>query len=189
MADRISAVDMLFAAGHAPAGSDAFALAQVKPASLVLVQCWPGSAAQAARALAEIAGVKPGAPGHAAGGKATTVMTLTAGRWLLQSSKTGLYGTLTAKLPAKHATAVDLGHARTVLSVEGEAAARVLNTGMPVDLDPSAFPPGQVAQSLFHHIDVTVRCIAARRYEIMCMRSFGHALFEALCDAAEPYGA
>ena len=188
MADRISAVDTLFAAGHAPAGNDAFALAQVKPASLVLVQCWPGSAAQAARALAEIAGVKLSAPGHTAGGKATTVMSLTAGRWLVQSSKTGLYGTLAAKLPAKHATATDLGHARTVLSVEGRAAARVLNTGMPVDLDPTAFPPGRVAQSLFHHIDVTVRCVAADRYEVMCMRSFGHALFEALCDAGEPYG-
>lgn len=188
MADRISALDAVFAVGHAPAGQDAFALAQVKPASLVLVQCWPGSAAQAAKALAEIVGVKPGAPGHAAGGKATTVLTLTAGRWLVQSSKTGLHGTLAAKLPTKHATATDLGHARTILSVEGAAAARVLNTGMPVDLDPSAFPPGRVAQSLFHHVDVTVRCIASNRYEAMRMRSFGRALFEALRDAAEPYG-
>ncbi len=163
-------------------------LRTMRPTSLVQVQCWPGSVAQARRALGDITGVKPGGAGQAVGDATTVVMTLAEGRWLVQSSTDDLFGTMSAKLPAKHATATDLGHARTVFALEGGAARHILNTGLPVDLDPSVFAPGCVAQSLMHHIDVTVRCVAADLFEVSCMTSFGQALREMLCDAGEPHG-
>lgn len=171
-----------------PDGDAGLVLGEVRSVSLVQVQCWPGSRVQAERALEKATGLTPVGLNHVATDAQNILMTLGPGRWMLQSMQDDLFAHLDDTLPARHLTVTDLSHARSVLAVEGRDAARVLNIGLPIDLHPSAFPPGRVAQSLIHHVDVTVRCVAEGRFEVSCMRSFGQALFDTLADAGAPYG-
>lgn len=186
MAEHISALRQMRPLRHD--GDAGLVLGEVRPAGLVQVQCWPGSRAQAERALEKATGLAPAELNHVAADPQNILMTLGPGRWMLQSMQGDLFADLNDTLPALHATVTDLGHARTVLTVEGRDAARVLNTGLPIDLHPLAFPPGRVAQSLIHHVDVTVRCVVEDCFEVSCMRSFGQALFDTLADAGAPYG-
>ena len=85
----------------------------------------------------------------------TTVCAVAPGRFLMAGPE-DLFKRIETAFPAGDATMTDLSHARVILKLEGDAAAAALQTCVMLDLDPLAFPPGRVAQTVIHHIDVLI---------------------------------
>lgn len=77
--------------------------------------------------------------------------------------------------------------ARTLIAVAGVDATEALSRLLPIDLDPTAFPPGSVAHTLAVHIGVLVW---RRDDDIVlgCYRSFGAALWHACIGAGRGFG-
>ena len=93
-----------------------------------------------------------------------------------------------AALTAADATVTDLSHGRTILRLEGEAAADVLAKGVAIDLDPAAFPTDRVAQSMIHHIDIVLHRLGPDAFELWVLRSFAESLAEWLLEAGAEFG-
>jgi sarcosine oxidase subunit gamma len=89
---------------------------------------------------------------------------------------------------------VDVGDARTVISVAGANALDVLMKGCGIDLDPAVFVPGRCAQSLLARASVILHRLAddpgdgVARVEIYVARSFAEYLWAWIEDAASEYG-
>ncbi len=88
------------------------------------------------------------------------------------------------------ASVTELTGARAVFRLGGPEAREALTRLVPIDLDPSVFPPGAAALTLAGHIGVTLWRLGGREdgFEICCYRSFGGSLADALVDAARPFG-
>ena len=88
-----------------------------------------------------------------------------------------------------HAAVVDMSHARAIVALAGPQARRVLQKGCHLDLHPSRFCAGDVAQSKFARCQVLLHQIDdAPSYELYVPRSFGRYLWSWLEDAAAEYG-
>jgi heterotetrameric sarcosine oxidase gamma subunit len=80
-----------------------------------------------------------------------------------------------------------LAGARTLIVLGGPEASEALARLLPIDLDPTAFPPGSVAHTLAGHIGV----LAWRReHDVVlgCYRSFGAELWHACLTAGRSFG-
>jgi sarcosine oxidase subunit gamma len=74
-------------------------------------------------------------------------------------------------------------------TIVGEAAARALNEGCPLDLHPSVFGPGRCAQSVFGHVNaLIVRPDARDAYVLVVGRSFAADVWDHLRSAAVAEG-
>ena len=84
---------------------------------------------------------------------------------------------------------VDVTHRQIGLEISGRLAQLALNSGCPLDLDPSAFPAGMVARTLFHKAEIILLREDKAQFFIEIGRSFapyclGH-LVEAARNAAD----
>ena len=96
---------------------------------------------------------------------------------------------LRAALEASHASVVDVSHARAVVSVSGRDARSLLLKGCHLDLHPSRFRAGSVAQSRFARCHVLLhQTDDAPAYDLYVHRSFARYLWAWLEDAAAEYG-
>lgn len=88
------------------------------------------------------------------------------------------------------ASVTDLTGARAVFRLRGPAVREALSRLVPVDLDPSAFPPGAAALTLAGHVGVTLWRLPdeGEGFEICCYRSFAGSLAEALLEAGRSCG-
>jgi sarcosine oxidase subunit gamma len=107
--------------------------------------------------------------------------------WLLGADPAAL-AALAAELPASVAASTPLGHARVLLTIEGDAARDVLAKGITVDLRPDAFGARRFAQTALHHTGVLLECEGAERYRLFVLRTFSASIWDWLIDAALPYG-
>ena len=81
------------------------------------------------------------------------------------------------------------GDGRTVIRVSGPASPDVLATGVPLDLHPRAFKPGDVALSHANHIAVAFWQIDdAPTYEFAVARGYARSFWTWLRDAGAKYG-
>ena len=88
-----------------------------------------------------------------------------------------------------HAAVVDVSHARAIVALAGPHARHVLQKGCHLDLHPSRFCAGSVAQSKFARCQVLFhQADDAPSYELYVQRSFGRYLWSWLEDAAAEYG-
>lgn len=71
---------------------------------------------------------------------------------------------------------VDQSGGYRLFALTGPDAARLLQKGLPVDLDPAAFPPGAVIVSAIAHIGVTLRHVEPGLYHVFAPRSMGASL-------------
>jgi sarcosine oxidase subunit gamma len=79
----------------------------------------------------------------------------------------------------------DLGHGRTVIRVEGEAARALLAKGVGPDLHPSVFPTGACLQTTVAHTNILLHAVdAAPRFDLYVPRSYAADFWDWLCDAA-----
>lgn len=85
------------------------------------------------------------------------------------------------------ASVTALPGARTLIGVAGADAAEALSRLLPIDLDPTAFPPDSVAHTLAGHVGVLVW---RREDDVVlgCYRSFGAELWHACVAAGRAFG-
>ena len=96
---------------------------------------------------------------------------------------------LRAALAPLHAAVVDLSHARAIIGLAGAHARSVLQKGCHLDLHPSRFRAGSVAQSRFARCHVLLhQTDDAPAYDLYVHRSFARYLWSWLEDAAAEYG-
>jgi sarcosine oxidase, subunit gamma len=79
---------------------------------------------------------------------------------------------------------VDVSHRQIGLIASGPAAARVLNAGCPLDLDPHAFPVGFATRTLFDKVEIVLWRRAEAAFHIEVWRSFAPYLAASLAEAA-----
>lgn len=106
--------------------------------------------------------------------------------WLLiaEDSESALGPTLEAALaPIPHAL-VDVSHRQGAVELSGRGAARLLNAGVPLDLDLSAFPVGMVARTLLTKAEIVLWRRAPELFRVEFSRSFGPYIIAILSQAA-----
>ena len=79
---------------------------------------------------------------------------------------------------------VDVSHRQIGLIAAGPAAARVLNAGCPLDLDPHAFPVGFATRTLFDKAEIVLWRRAEAAFHVEIWRSFAPHLASSLAEAA-----
>src|SRR5262249_46532340 len=89
-----------------------------------------------------------------------TVLWHGSGQWLIVRAPTaGLLADELATLCGEAAAVVDLGHARSVLRLDGEGARDVLAKGTSIDLRPTRFAPGQCALTALGKIGALLHAV------------------------------
>jgi sarcosine oxidase subunit gamma len=180
MAERTSALTHL-SGSHL----EGVALTEARYGSIVNVQAWPDTLRTVQAVLiSELLDEDAPPIGSALVRSETVVASVAPGRYML-AGPVNLVTRLDAALPASDGTLTDLSHGRVILRLKGDAAGRVLQSCVMVDLDPATFPVGRVAQTAIHHIDVLIHRIDETAFEIWVLRSFAASLSEWLLDAGQ----
>ena len=173
MADRRSALAHLPAG---PAGEDGLTLRDTMPGSILQIQAWPETLAIVRSAISELAGVSSPEMGRAVSAEGIIVAATAPGRFLLSGDAEDLAERFAAALPSAEGAVTDLSHGRTILRLDGNDAAGLLARVVTLDLDSSVFPPGRVAQTAIHHIDVLLHRRSEASFDLWVLRSFAEAL-------------
>jgi sarcosine oxidase, subunit gamma len=79
---------------------------------------------------------------------------------------------------------VDVSHRQIGLIASGPAAARALNAGCPLDLDPHAFPVGMATRTVFDKVEIVLWSRAPATFHVEVWRSFAPYLAASLAEAA-----
>jgi methylglutamate dehydrogenase subunit D len=186
MAERRGALAEL-PAGAADAAR--VSLREIMPGSILQIQAWPDSLPAVQSVVSDLLGVTVPPMGSTAGGDGQPLVAAIApGRFLVRADATDLPERFAAALTAEDGAVTDLTHGRTVLRLEGDGAATVLGKCVALDLDLAAFPPGRVAQTAIHHIDVVLHRRSESSFDLWALRSFAESLAEWLLDAGGPIG-
>jgi sarcosine oxidase subunit gamma len=83
----------------------------------------------------------------------------------------------------------DVSSSYVAWTIAGEASARVLNRGCPLDLHPMAFAPGRCAQSVFGHVNALLyRPDERPAFVLMVARSFAADAWAQLVECAATDG-
>ncbi len=79
---------------------------------------------------------------------------------------------------------VDISHRQAALEISGAGAARVLNAGVPLDLDLAAFPVGVAMRTVLVKADIVLWRRGAERFRLEFGRSFAAYVVDILAQAA-----
>ncbi|NMO01716.1 sarcosine oxidase subunit gamma [Gordonia sp. TBRC 11910] len=138
----------------------------------------------------------PTMPNTAVSGDTTTVIWLGPGEWLATSSqRSGLELerqliealTIDASEGAFNGAVADVSAQRTTVRLSGPRARDVLAKGCSLDLHPSAFAPGQAAQTMLAQAAIILLPLDVDDYRILVRSTFADYLAEWLLDAAAEY--
>lgn len=112
--------------------------------------------------------------------------------WISGQREGGLAGTIGAAVGTEAAAITDLSHARTILQIDGRAAADVVRRLITIDIHETVFPPGSFAQTglcgvgvLLHAVETESNEVA---YNLYLPRSFALALSDYVAKVAAPFG-
>jgi sarcosine oxidase subunit gamma len=112
--------------------------------------------------------------------------------WLVVTApeaEDALAGELEKAIGKRHASVVSVGEGRSVITIAGAEARRVLAKGCSLDLHPRVFAPGQCAQSVLAQATVIVHQTTDEpAFDIYVARSFAGYLWEWLVDASLEVG-
>ena len=158
---------------------------------LATVACRKGQAPALNTTVQKSYGVELPASSRVAQGPKVTFIGYGPGQWLAVSesiANEALAGDLAAKLKGL-ASISDQSGGRTVFRISGLRARDVLAKGLPIDLDPRAFPPGSAATSAISHIGVQLWQIDdARGYDLAIFRSLTESFWRWLTASAAEFG-
>lgn len=182
MAERMTAL-----AGRKLRSNDraGFEIAELCPATLVQVDAWPGRVAEVGALLAtriEKAAAMPDIR-HALLQDDQALVRLTPERFLLISD-----AELSVPVAEADGSVFDLGHARCCLRINGEGVEHVLAKGAVLDFSVTGFPVGTIAQTMAHHMDLTIIRRSETEFDILAFRGFAESLLDHLMDAANEFG-
>ena len=160
-------------------GEPSLVITELTGLGLATVACRKGQAAALSAAVRNAYGVDLPASSRVAQGAAVRFIGYGPGQWLAVSealANEALASELAAKLQGL-ASVSDQSGGRTVLRVSGNRARDVLAKGLPLDLDPRAFPLGSAATSAISHIGVQLwQADDMRSYDLGLSKSFGKFL-------------
>jgi heterotetrameric sarcosine oxidase gamma subunit len=91
--------------------------------------------------------------------------------WRMEPSKWWLLGD-TVKLPENLGTSLELSHAFTSISIDGEQSDILLNRHLPLDLRLDNFPINSSASSAIHHVSVKLFRISEKEFRLFIPRGF-----------------
>jgi sarcosine oxidase, subunit gamma len=129
----------------------------------------------------------PSRLGSAGEGAGRAALWLGPDEWLLIADggeAAAIGDTLESVLEGTAHSLVDVSHRQIGLIASGPAAARVLNAGCPLDLDPHAFPVGFATRSLFEKVEIVLWRRAETTFHVEVWRSFAPYLVGSLAEAA-----
>jgi sarcosine oxidase, subunit gamma len=106
--------------------------------------------------------------------------------WLLiaEDAPAALGSALEAALTSIPHALVDVSHRQSAIELSGRGAARLLNAGVPLDLDPSAFLVGMVARTLLTKAEIVLWRRETEMFRVEFSRSFGPYVIAILTQAA-----
>jgi sarcosine oxidase subunit gamma len=95
--------------------------------------------------------------------------------WLLiaEDEPADIGAKLEAALAGVPHALVDVSHRQCAIEVGGAGAARLLNAGVPLDLDLAAFPVGMATRTLLLKAEIVLWRREAERFRVETGRSFG----------------
>ena len=151
------------------------------------------SGAELDECVEKVLGVRPPLePGSAAHSGDTIILWLGPDEWLAvfpEGERDRVLPALRDALEPFHAAVVDVSHARAILSLAGRHARSVLQKGCHLDLHPTRFRAGSVAQSKFARCHVLLhQTDDAPAYDVYVHRSLARYLWSWIEDAAAEYG-
>jgi len=141
----------------------------------------------AARAAAAFGPAPPLRPLRAVEKDARAAIWQSPDEWLLiaeDSEPRPLIDLLQAALADVPHGLVDISHRQAALEISGAGAARLLNAGVPLDLDLSAFPAGMAARTLLVKADILLWRRGVERFRLEFGRSFSAYVVDILAQAA-----
>jgi sarcosine oxidase subunit gamma len=158
---------------------------------LATVACRKGGALSLQSAVAETYGVDLPDSSRVGRGSAVSFIGYGPGQWLAISAllqNEALARDLAARLKGL-ASVSDQSGGRTVLRVSGPRARDVLAKGLPIDLDPRAFPLGSAATSVISLMGVQLwQLDDTRSYDIAIFRSVSESFWRWLTASAAEFG-
>jgi sarcosine oxidase, subunit gamma len=161
-----------------------FALAEAPPAARFILR-----GAEAVRvACGMVFGAEPPSRlGPAGEGAGRAALWLGPDEWLLiadGAEAADIGEVLESVLDGTAHSLVDVSHRQIGLIASGSVAARVLNAGCPLDLDPKAFPVGLATRTVFDKVEIVLWRRAEATFHIEIWRSFAPYLVGSLAEAA-----
>jgi heterotetrameric sarcosine oxidase gamma subunit len=172
-------------------GEPSVVITELAGLGLATVACRKGQAAALSAAVRKAYGVDLPASSRVAQRAAVRFIGYGPGQWLAVSeslANEALASELAAKLQGL-ASVSDQSGGRTVLRVSGNRARDVLAKGLPLDLDPRAFPLGSAATSAISHIGVQLwQADDTRSYDIAIFRSLSESFWRWLTASAAEFG-
>ena len=166
-----------------PAGPR-FTLAEAPPAARFILR---GSEAVRVACGMVFGADLPSELGAAGEGDKRAALWLGPDEWLLTADgedATAIGDVLETVLEGTAHSLVDVSHRQIGLIASGPAAARVLNSGCPLDLDPHAFPVGFATRTVFDKVEMVLWRRAEAAFHIEIWRSFAPYLAASLAEAA-----
>ena len=125
----------------------------------------------------------PREPCRAASAGERTALWLGPDEWLLLAPP----GTLDPAIAMQGAAVVDIGHRQVGLLLDGPGAMDALAAGCPLDLHPSAFPPGMCTRTVFGKAEIVLWRQGETRFHVEAWRSLA-GYVHGLLDAASRDG-
>ena len=172
-------------------GEPSLVITELTGLGLATVACRKGQPAALSAAVRKAYGVDLPASSRVAQGAAVRFIGYGPGQWLAVSealANEALASELAAKLQGL-ASVSDQSGGRTVLRVSGNRARDVLAKGLPLDLDPRAFPLGSAATSAISHIGVQLwQADDTRSYDLAIFRSLSESFWRWLTASAAEFG-
>jgi methylglutamate dehydrogenase subunit D len=172
-------------------GEPSLVITELTGLGLATVACRKGQAAALSAAVRKAYGLDLPASSRVAQGAAVRFIGYGPGQWLAVSealANEALASELAAQLQGL-ASVSDQSGGRTVLRVGGNRARDVLAKGLPLDLDPRAFPLGSAATSAISHIGLQLwQADDTRSYDIAIFRSLSESFWRWLTASAAEFG-
>jgi sarcosine oxidase subunit gamma len=188
-----SALERVLVSGHCGAEVDVpgVTIAEHTGLALASVMARKGKTSDLAARVKERFGTDlPITPRRAADGP-THFIWAGPGRWLAaapEQSPMAFESNLRSAL-AGLASVTGQSDGRSIIQVGGPKAREALAKGVPLDLDPCAFGPGDTAMTVVAHINVHLwQSDATPIYEFAVFRSFAASFCEWLLDASAEFG-
>ncbi|MER2605089.1 MAG: sarcosine oxidase subunit gamma family protein [Siculibacillus sp.] len=125
---------------------------------------------------------------RAAEGAGRAALRLGPEEWLLEAADGDDLAVALATAAVAHAL-VDVSDRFAALDLTGAHLAEVLNAGVPLDLDPDAFPVGAATRTLFHKAEVVLWRRGVDEFRLEVARSFAPYLVGCLAEAARSVAA
>jgi sarcosine oxidase subunit gamma len=133
----------------------------------------------------------PLAPLRAAAAGACAALWLGPDEWLLlaEDDDGRLGGAVEAALAGVAHALFDVSHRQCAIELAGPGAARLLNAGVPLDLDLDAFPVDMVVRTLLLKAEITLWRREAERFRLEVARSFAPYVAAILAASARDQAA